>query len=164
SAPESHIEVEYRHLGTTADIYFKWDGFFSSDEVFIELKYDLNQKGEYDRLIGQIVQINPMKHKIIVVLCGDHPSASLVARLREHYKKTGAWVEPAIEIIVKNAEEDAARLIRRKKEEIVRKRQEAEGAAAMRIWLDDQVKKAREEQLKKKAAIATDVGTDGIDR
>lgn len=82
----AHIETEYRHAGTTTDIYLKWDGIISSDAVFIELKYNLRQKTEYDRLIGQIEQINPAKRNLIVVLCGDQHDENLVARLRERYK------------------------------------------------------------------------------
>jgi len=68
AAPDAHIETEYRHAGTTTDVYVKWAGIISGDEVFIELKYNLRHKGEYDRLIGQIEQINPKKHSLIVVL------------------------------------------------------------------------------------------------
>jgi hypothetical protein len=52
-------------METTTDLYFKWPGILSSDELFIELNYNLRQKGEYDRLVGQIEQINPKKHKLI---------------------------------------------------------------------------------------------------
>jgi len=38
SAQDDHIEAEYRHAETTTDIYLKWQGIFSSDEVLIELK------------------------------------------------------------------------------------------------------------------------------
>jgi len=86
SAPDAHIETEYRHAGTTTDVHFKWPGILSSGEVFIELKYNLRQKGQYDRLIGQIEQLNPEKHKLIVVLCGEEVNESLLARLQERYK------------------------------------------------------------------------------
>jgi hypothetical protein len=72
---DSKIETEYRHRGTTVDIYVKKPGFLSSSEVFVELKRDLKQKAQLDRLVGQIASIGPDKSAIIVVLCGEtHPA------------------------------------------------------------------------------------------
>lgn len=68
---DAKVETEYRHSGTTADIYVKQPGFFGSSEVFVELKRHLIQKAQLDRLIGQIHGLQPKKNKIIVVLCGD---------------------------------------------------------------------------------------------
>src|SRR5260370_14951595 len=78
------IENEYRHEGTTIDIYLKMPGFFSSTELFIELKRNLLQKAQLDRLIGQIENLKPDKHEILVVLCGES-NPGLVTRLRERY-------------------------------------------------------------------------------
>ncbi len=78
------IENEYRHEGTTIDIYLKLPGFFSSTEVFIELKRNLLQKAQLDRLVGQIESLKPGKNNIIVVLCGESNPA-LVTRLKEKY-------------------------------------------------------------------------------
>ena len=69
--PKEKVEPEYRHLGTTTDIYVKQAGFFGSSEVFVELKRNLLQKAQYDRLVGQIESLEPKKNPIIVVLCGE---------------------------------------------------------------------------------------------
>jgi hypothetical protein len=68
---DAKIETEYRHSGTTADVYVKQSGFFGSSEVFVELKRNLTLKTQLDRLIGQIHGLQPKKNKIIVVLCGE---------------------------------------------------------------------------------------------
>jgi DNA-directed RNA polymerase specialized sigma54-like protein len=64
---EAKIEPEYRHLGTTTDIYVKHSGFLGSSEVFVELKRNFLQKAQCDRLIGQIESLEPKKNSIIVV-------------------------------------------------------------------------------------------------
>lgn len=79
------IEPEYRHLGTTIDIYVKQSGFWGTSDVFIELKRNLLSKGQLDRLVGQIESLKPQKNAIIVILCGE-TSPPLVARLRERYR------------------------------------------------------------------------------
>src|SRR5712691_7198473 len=68
---KARIEPEYRHKGTTTDIYVKQPGFFGSSEVFVELKRNLVQKAQYDRLVGQIESLEPGKNAIVVVLCGE---------------------------------------------------------------------------------------------
>src|SRR5713226_3724063 len=78
------IESEYRHLGTTIDIYVKQSGFFSNSEVFVELKRNFRSKGQLDRLVGQIESLHPKKNAIIIVLCGL-TNPALVARLRAKY-------------------------------------------------------------------------------
>jgi hypothetical protein len=84
-APEAHIECEYRHLGTTIDIFVKWKGIFSDDQIFIELKRNLTQKTEFNRLVGQIEDLQPEKHNVIIVLCGT-TSPALLNRLKEKYQ------------------------------------------------------------------------------
>jgi hypothetical protein len=59
---EAKIEPEYRHLGTTTDIYVKQPGFFGSSEVFVELKRNFLQKAQYDGLVGQIESLEPKKN------------------------------------------------------------------------------------------------------
>jgi len=108
SAPDARVEVEYRHEGTTVDVYFKKEGFLGAAQIFIELKYNLRQKGEYDRLVGQLEQINPKKRRVIVVLCGDQHNESLLARLQERYKKAFSPMpleENSPEIIIKASAE-----------------------------------------------------------
>ena len=83
--PKAKIETEYRHSGTTIDIYVKQPGIFGSSEVFIELKRNLLQKAQLDRLVGQIESLRPGKTPIIVVLCGD-TNPALVNRFKEKYE------------------------------------------------------------------------------
>jgi len=82
--PRAIVEKEYRHSGTTSDLYVECSGFLRTTEVFIELKRDLLQKNQLDRLIGQLESLNPRKHRIIVVLCGE-TKPELLTRLRLHY-------------------------------------------------------------------------------
>jgi hypothetical protein len=90
-APNGRVQIEYRHLGTTTDIYFEFDGVFGNHKAFIELKRNLKQKSELDRLIGQTEHLKPRKDNvIIIVLCGDTAPA-LLDRLREQYKAHLGW-------------------------------------------------------------------------
>jgi hypothetical protein len=81
------IEPEYRHLGTTTDIYVKEEGFLGSSEVFVELKRNLTSKSQLDRLVGQVEALEPKKNFVIVVLCGE-TNPTLVVRLRERYERS----------------------------------------------------------------------------
>ena len=81
---EATVEPEYRHSGTTTDIYVKEKGFFGSSEVFVELKRNFSSKSQLDRLVGQIESLEPKKNFIIVVLCGE-TNPTLLARLKERY-------------------------------------------------------------------------------
>lgn len=74
---DSKIETEYRHSGTTIDIYVKHHGFLGSTEVFVELKLNLLQKAQFDRLVGQIESLQPQKNAIIIILCGETVAAPL---------------------------------------------------------------------------------------
>jgi hypothetical protein len=78
------METEYRHGGTTIDIYVKQSAFFGPREIFIEIKRNLQHKAQLDRLVGQIESLTPKKSNIIVVLCGD-TSPALLRRLKERY-------------------------------------------------------------------------------
>jgi len=82
--PRAIIEKEYRHSGTTSDLYVECNGFLRTTEVFIELKNNLLQKNQLDRLVGQLESLNPRKHRIIVVLCGE-TKPELLTRLRLQY-------------------------------------------------------------------------------
>jgi len=81
----TRIEKEYRDGGTTCDIYLKWQGLMLSTEVFFELKHNLSRKTDFDRLVGQIIGLEPLKRNIVVVLCGDTDKA-LLARLVELFE------------------------------------------------------------------------------
>jgi hypothetical protein len=100
--PKAQVETEYRHSGTTVDIYAKEPGFFGSTEVFVELKRNLLQKAQLDRLVGQIESLQPGKNAILVVLCGD-TNPALVTRFREKYGIAGNAVTfgPGMGVVVK---------------------------------------------------------------
>jgi hypothetical protein len=83
---DARVEKEYRHRGTTMDIYVSWKGLLQNDELAFELKKDLAKKTDFDRLVGQIEGLDPMKNKVIVVLAGKTDKA-LLGRLREKYAK-----------------------------------------------------------------------------
>lgn len=68
---DSRVEREYRHHGTTTDIFLHWQGHIWTDEVFIELKINLKTKPAYDRLIGQLESLKPAERRILVVLVGN---------------------------------------------------------------------------------------------
>ena len=86
ACPEDiRVETEYRHGGTTADVWLSWTGHFLKDEVFFELKRNLEKKTDYDRLVGQIEALKPRDHNVIVVLVGG-TSKELLGRLKEHYE------------------------------------------------------------------------------
>ena len=100
--PKAKIETEYRHNGTTIDIYAKEPGLFGSTEVFVELKRNLLHKAQLDRLVGQIESLQPGKNAILVVLCGD-TNPALVTRLKEKYVIAGKAVVfgPGMGVVVK---------------------------------------------------------------
>jgi len=72
SVPEDcRVEREYRHGGTTADLFISWKGLLFGGEIYIEIKRNLQKKASFDRLVGQIEGLNPNKYLIIVVLVGS---------------------------------------------------------------------------------------------
>lgn len=83
---DCRVEREYRHAGTTADIYLAWKGMMFNDEIFIEMKRSLQKKAAFDRLIGQIEELQPSKHKILLILVGD-TDKGLLGRLNERYNR-----------------------------------------------------------------------------
>ncbi len=84
---DAKVETEYRHKGTTIDIYVKQRGFFGgSSEVFIELKRNLLHKAQLDRLVGQVESLEPHKNAILVILCGQ-TNPALVTRFKERYQR-----------------------------------------------------------------------------
>jgi hypothetical protein len=85
--PKEKIEPEYRHLGTTTDIYVKQDSFFGSSEVFVELKRNLQSKAQLDRLVGQVEALEPKKNAVLLILCGE-TNPALLTRLKERYLKS----------------------------------------------------------------------------
>jgi len=101
--PKAKVETEYRHSGTTIDIYVKQSGVFASSEVFIELKRNFLQKAHLDRLVGQIESLQPGKNAIIVILCGE-TNPALATRFKEKYGIAGDSVVfgPGMGVIVKS--------------------------------------------------------------
>jgi hypothetical protein len=85
--PKEKIEPEYRHLGTTTDIYVKQESFFGSSGVFVELKRNLQSKAQLDRLVGQVESLEPKKNAVLTILCGE-TNPALLSRLKERYVKT----------------------------------------------------------------------------
>jgi hypothetical protein len=83
---DTHIENEYRHVGETLDVYVRFDGLLSSDEVFIEVKRRLIRKAEFNRLVGQVMSLEPGKNRILIVLIGDC-DVELTGRLRLQFKR-----------------------------------------------------------------------------
>jgi hypothetical protein len=92
---DAKIETEYRHTGTTIDIYIKKSGFFGSSEVFVELKRNLLHKAQLDRLVGQMESLGPNKNNIIVVLCGE-TSPALLSRFTEKCENNPPWSMTAV--------------------------------------------------------------------
>jgi hypothetical protein len=84
--PDTQVETEYRHHGETIDVYVRYSGILSNDEVFIEVKRRLSRKSEFNRLIGQVMGLGPEKHKLLVVLIGTC-DIELVGRLRLQLKQ-----------------------------------------------------------------------------
>lgn len=78
---EAQVEREYRHEGTTCDLRIAYG---THDEVFIEVKWRLQKKAEYDRLVGQVTGLKPSKNSTMVVLIGD-TDQRLLGRLRAQF-------------------------------------------------------------------------------
>jgi hypothetical protein len=112
---DAKVETEYRHYGTTTDVYIKQSGFFGSSEVFVELKRDLKLKSHLDRLVGQIQCLQPKKNAVIVVLCGE-TSPALVTRFQEVFAEELLTlfkdVPSRMALVVKDASEGLPRATR----------------------------------------------------
>jgi len=83
-APRARVESEYRRGGATVDIYFRWQGFLATQEIFVELKRNLVHGYELHRLMGQIESLRLSGREVVVVVCGE-TKESLLARLVNHY-------------------------------------------------------------------------------
>ena len=82
--PETKVEREFRHRGTTMDIWIGWKGFLATDELAFELKLNLKKKTDFDRLVGQLEGLEPAKNKTLLVLVGETDHA-LLGRIKEKY-------------------------------------------------------------------------------
>jgi hypothetical protein len=90
--PDTKVEKEYRHHGTTIDIWVRWVGLVLNGELALELKVNLKKKTEFDRLVGQIESLSPETNAVLVVLIGE-TDQSLLGRLQEKYAR---FIKPAV--------------------------------------------------------------------
>lgn len=90
---DAHVEKEYRHRGTTTDLWVKWSGVFLKSELAIELKLNLKKKAECDRLVGQLEALKPKQNPILLVLIGE-TDPMLLKRLKEKYDQPQLTSEP----------------------------------------------------------------------
>jgi hypothetical protein len=98
--PDAYVEKEYRHRGTTTDLWVKWQGFFQKGELAIELKLNLKKKTECDRLVGQLESLNPKENPVLLVLIGETDPV-FFNRINEKYKQPQPNSEPPKFAIVK---------------------------------------------------------------
>jgi hypothetical protein len=85
--PNGHIEREYRHSGTTVDLYLAREGWLGRKKsLFVEAKRNLVKKTEYDRLVGQVMAIGPGSVPLIVALCG-RADRRYIDRFQQQFKK-----------------------------------------------------------------------------
>ncbi|MCG7755241.1 MAG: hypothetical protein LZF63_01080 [Nitrosomonas sp.] len=95
---DANIEKEFRHRGTTMDLWLGWKGMIANDELAFELKINLKKKSDFDRLIGQIEGLDPRKNKTVVVLIGN-TDPTLLFRLKEKYRNEIEGNFPTMAII-----------------------------------------------------------------
>jgi hypothetical protein len=100
---DAKVEREYRHHGTTMDLYLRWKGLLSETEVFFEVKKDLKKKTDFDRLVGQIEGLEPARNFVVVLLFGTS-SPQLIGRIKEKYEEALAdtFSQPQLLLIDKN--------------------------------------------------------------
>ena len=79
--PDVQITKQYAMGRVRADMYI-------GGKVILEVKTDLNRKGEYQRLLGQILELKVRDEWIVVVLTGN-TDPHFPKALREHFKD---WV------------------------------------------------------------------------
>lgn len=96
---DTRVEKEFRHRGTTMDLWLEWKGVIMNDELAFELKVNLKRKTDFDRLVGQIEGIDPRKNKTVVVLIGETDPA-LLGRLQDKYRGQ-LQLDPPLLAIVK---------------------------------------------------------------
>jgi len=83
---DCRVEREYRHGGTTADVFISWKGLLLNGELFVEMKRNLKKKSDFDRLIGQLEELKPGKQRILLVLVGQ-TDEGLLGRIKSRYEK-----------------------------------------------------------------------------
>lgn len=81
SFPAAVFQRQYAKGRTRADIYVE---FRDGAHVAVEVKCNLNQRGDYHRLLGQTYEyLTEWKAEVVVVLCGETETS--VAKLVEQY-------------------------------------------------------------------------------
>jgi hypothetical protein len=101
--PKARVEREYRHNGTTADLFVSLEKLLFKYELYVEVKRNLTKKTDYDRLVGQVAALSPRKFPVLVVLCGKTDDR-YVARLNEQFKEEvtgGAFGDQSLWIMLK---------------------------------------------------------------
>lgn len=69
--PKEEIKVEFRTGMQIADIFVDFKDFFrGGNKVVVELKYDLQEMNECNRLVGQIGGYVESGADVVVLLCG----------------------------------------------------------------------------------------------
>ena len=91
---DARVEREYRHEGTTVDLHIAFD----STEVYVEVKLQLQRKSDYDRLVGQIVQLRPERNTVMIVLIGD-TNVQFLGRLRAYCRQYHREENPVIQLL-----------------------------------------------------------------
>jgi hypothetical protein len=84
--PTARVEREWRHNGTTADVFVRWMGLVQTHDTYFELKRNLTSKPEFNRLVGQVDDLDPTQHRVFIVVCG-RSDERFVSRLREKYAR-----------------------------------------------------------------------------
>jgi predicted DNA binding CopG/RHH family protein len=79
--PDVQITKQYAMGRARADMYI-------GSKLILEVKTDLNRKGEYQRLLGQILELKARDEWMVVVLTGN-TDPYFPKALREHFKD---WV------------------------------------------------------------------------
>lgn len=70
--PNYRVEVEFRVGMQIADIFIDFKNWFGDGaRVVVELKYDLQEMNECNRLVGQIGGYVDFGADVVVLLCGD---------------------------------------------------------------------------------------------
>ncbi len=78
------VEKEYAHEGGRIDVFLQWPRLLSTARIYFELKFDLRDASEYDRLIGQLDRTGVGENDVVLVLCGA-TDRRFVARLRQKF-------------------------------------------------------------------------------
>lgn len=96
-AEKAMVLREHLHNGGVVDFFIRYQGWVQGGEVFVEMKAHVRDTRDIDRLVGQIMRMEPKKNAILVVLCGE-TTAQRAAYLQD-LRKT--WWGGSVAIVVK---------------------------------------------------------------